>query len=132
VNFCVREGARLTQSVSRMTRKEILFLLLPSAFLVLISGLAFSGANAFSFSPRIEQRRQKDFEKFIASVESGAVELTKEKSVKLLRDSRNVEEAMVAGHASTSRTLGAAILVGVIVQVYVVFRVRAGRVKAKG
>ena len=115
-----------------MTKKEILFLLLPSAFLVFISGLAFSGANAFSFSPRIEQRRQQDFEKFMAKVESGVVELTKEKSVKLLRDSRNVEEAMVAGHTSTSRMLGAAILVGVILQVYVVFRVRAGRAKAEG
>ena len=118
--------------VSRMTKKEILFLLLPSAFLVLISGLAFSGANAFSFSPRIEQRRQQDFEKFVAKVESGAVELTKEKSVKLLRDSRNVEEAMVAGHASASRIFGGAILISVILQVYVVFRVRAGRAKAEG
>src|ERR1051325_4795140 len=115
-----------------MTKKEIVFLLLPSAFLVLISGLAFSGANGFSFSPRIEQRRQQDFQKFIAKVESGALELTKEKSAKLLRDSRSVEEAMVAGHASASRILGRCILVGVVLQVYVVFRVRAGRAKAEG
>src|SRR5947208_17141552 len=99
-----------------MTKKEIIFLLLPSAFLLAISGLAFSEANGYSFSPKVEQHRQKNFEKFLAQVEAGSVELTKEKFVKLLRDSTAVEEAMVAGHTSGSRILGCAILFGVILQ----------------
>ncbi len=109
-----------------MTKRDTLFLLLPSAFLILIAVLALSSARAFSFVPRIEQRRQQDFERFVAKIQSGEVQPTKEKWIDLLRGSREVAAEIEKGHAALARILTAGIFVGVLIQTYVIFRVKAG------
>jgi flagellar biosynthesis regulator FlaF len=113
-----------------MTKKDTLFLLLPSAFLILIAVLALSCAPAFSFVPRIEQRRRQNFERFVAMVQSGELQPTKEKWIELLRGSREVGAEVATdlekGNATLMRMLAAAILLGVLIQAYVIFRVKAG------
>jgi len=109
-----------------MTKQETLFLLVPRAFLVFVAWLAMSSLGAFSFSPRIEQRRQQQFEEFVAKVQSGEVHPTTNQWIKLLRSSKAVAEPIVAGHIRILRILSCGILVGVALQVYVIFRVRAG------
>ena len=110
-----------------MTKRDFLLLFLPSAFFILIAGLALSSSGALSFSPAIEQRRQQNFEKFVAKIQSGEVQLTKEKCIDLLRDYKNLELAMAKGHVVLTRFLAGGILVGVVLQAYMLFRVRPGR-----
>jgi hypothetical protein len=110
-----------------MTKRDFVVLLLPSAFFVLIAGLALSSSGALSFSSAIEQRRQQNFEKLIAKIQSGQVQLTKDKCVELLRDSKKLELAMAQGHLVLTRFLACGILVGVVLQAYMLFRVRPGR-----
>lgn len=110
-----------------MTKRDFLFLLLPSAFFVLIAGLALSSSGALSFSPEIEQQRQQDFEKLVAKVQSGEVQPTKDKWIDLLRNSRKVELAVERGHVVLTRFLACGILIGVVLQAYMLFRVRPGR-----
>ena len=110
-----------------MTKRELFLLLLPSAFFVLIAALALSSTGALSFSPTIEQRREQNFEKFVAKIQSGELQPSKEKWIELLRDSRNVEVAMESGHIVLTRYLACSILVGVVFQACLLFRVRPGR-----
>ncbi len=110
-----------------MTRRDFFFLLLPSAFLILIAGLALSSSGALSFSPEIEQRRQQDFEKVVAKIQSGEVQPTKDKWIDILRSSRNVEQAVERGHTVLLRFLACGILIGVVLQVCMLLRVRPGR-----
>jgi|ERR1051326_148198 hypothetical protein len=93
-----------------MPRRDFLFLLLPSAFLLFIAGLALACPTGFSFPPRIEQRRQQSFEKFIAQIQSGEVHLTKDQWIKLLRDARDVEQVAQEGYASLTRIVACGIL----------------------
>jgi hypothetical protein len=94
-----------------MTKRDTLFLLLPSALLILVAVRALSVAPAFSFVPRIEQRREQDFERFVAKVQSGEMQPTKEKWIELLRGSREVGAKVATelekGHAALTRTLAA-------------------------
>lgn len=110
-----------------MTKRDFLFLLLPSAFFLLTAALALSSTGALSFSPTIEQRRQQNFEKFLARVQSGEVQPSKDKWIELLRDSRNLELAMERGHIVLTRYLACSIFVGVILQAFMLFRVRPGK-----
>jgi len=128
--LCTLGPPCLSTSVSFMTKRDVIFLLLPGAFLLFIAVLALSSARAFSFSPRIEQRRQQDFERFVAKVQSGEVQPTKDKWIELLRGSRQVAAVMENGHALFAKLLAAGILAGVLIQTYVIFRVKAGFRKA--
>jgi hypothetical protein len=109
-----------------MTKRDFL-VLLPSAFLILIACLALSSSGALSFSPQIELRRGQDFEKLVAKIQSEEVQPTKDKWIEMLRSSRNVELAAERGHVVLTRYLACGILIGVVLQAYVLFRVRSGR-----
>lgn len=89
--------------------------------------LALSSSGALSFSPQIELRRGQDFEKLVAKIQSGEVQPTKDKWIEMLRSSRNVELAAERGHVVLTRYLACGILIGVVLQAYVLFRVRSGR-----
>lgn len=115
-----------------MAKQDLLFLLLPSTFLLIVAGLALSSSGALSFSPRVEERRQQDFEKFIAKIQKGEVQPTKEQWLTVLRDSRKVERVIESGHVVLTRFLAGGILIGVVLQVYVVFRFKARYRKMAG
>jgi hypothetical protein len=108
------------------SKRDTVFLLLPSAFLLVIAALALSSANAFSFDRQIEQRHQQNFEEFVAKIQSGEVQPTKEKWIITLRDSKKIEADVEKAHATLSRILASGIFVGVLIQMYVIFRVKAG------
>lgn len=113
-----------------MTRKDILFLLLPSAFLLFIAGLAVMSSRAFFVFTHSEQWSQKNFEGFTAKVQSGEVQLTKDQWIRLLRDSKTIEAEVEKGHVSLMRIIASGIVVGVLFQAYVIFRVKAGQQQA--
>jgi hypothetical protein len=109
-----------------VSKRDFFFLLLPSAFLILVACLALSSSGALSFSPEIERRRQQDFEKLVAKIQSGEVQPTKDKWIEMLRSSRNIELAVERGHVVLTRYLACGMLIGVVLQAYMLFRVRPG------
>src|SRR2546425_743206 len=108
-----------------MAKREIVFLLLPSALFVGIALLALGSSNEFSLSPKLERFHKQNIEEFMSKVKSGELQPTREKWMDLLRESEAVQQAVVDGHAKLMRILGYGVLAAVALQGYVIFRVRA-------
>jgi hypothetical protein len=111
-----------------MTKKDIIFLLAPSVLFTWMAVLALIYASALRPDPQRQQRTQKNIDELVRRAQNG--EFGTEKLVSGVSDAwreRDVLHETVAGfHASLSRRVGYGVLCGVVAQIYVVFRFKAG------
>ena len=109
-----------------MTKKDVVFLLLPCALFLAIGVLAlrFSSLLVSPSDARFQHSSQRNFEQVIEKVRSGEVD--REKTIELLRSSREVSEAQELARDGTSRLLrwlGWSVVIGTALQVYIVVRI---------
>ena len=113
-----------------MTKREVIFLLAPSVLFVLMAASALIYASALRPEPQREQRTQKNIDELVRKAQNGEFGPNPEIIVNAVSDAwraRDVVHETVSGfHASLSRRVGYGVLCGVMVQIYVIFRVKAG------
>ncbi len=113
-----------------MTKKDILFLLIPSALFAAMAGLLLFYATAFFPDRNHEQRTQKRVDELVRKAQSGEMGTKSDKLVEMLTRSWRREDELQGDltkfHAQISRYAGCGILLGIVVQIYVIFRVKAG------
>jgi len=113
-----------------MTKKDVAFLLVPSVLFAWMAALALIHASALQPDPQQAQKTQKNIDELVRKVQSGEFGPKAELLVGSVTNSwraRDVIHESVAGfHASLSRRVGYGVLFGVVAQIYVIFRVKAG------
>jgi hypothetical protein len=113
-----------------MTKKDVLFLLLPSALVCLVAGTILFDADAFVLTDRDRQQTQQRIDEQVRKVESGETPLTRENLVKAMGSSylraQDVQENLAQFYSKMGRRSAYLLLFGVAAQFYVVFRVKAG------
>jgi hypothetical protein len=113
-----------------MTKKDILFLLVPSALFAAMAGLLLFYATAFFPDRNHEQRTQKRVDELVRKVQSGELGPKPDKLVEMLsrswRREDGLQEDLTKFHAQISRYAGCGILLGIVAQMYAIFRVKAG------
>ncbi len=113
-----------------MTKKHVLFLLLPSALVCLAAGTILFDADAFVLTDRDRQQTQQRIEEQVRKVESEETPLTRENLVKAMGSSylraQDVQENLAQFYSKMGRRSAYLLLFGVAAQFYVVFRVKAG------
>jgi hypothetical protein len=113
-----------------MTKKDVLFLLLPSALVCVAAGTLLFDANAFVLTDYDRQQTQQRIDEQVRNVESGETPLTRENFVKAMGSSylraQDVQENLTQFYSKMGRRTAYLLLFGVAAQFYVVFRVKAG------
>ena len=111
-----------------MTKKDILFLSLPSVLLVVVAGTLFFYANDFFADPNYDLKTERRIDEFASKVQSGELGRAPDDLVKMVGDSWRREdallEAMAKTHARMSKAAACAILVSITLQLFAVFRVK--------
>jgi hypothetical protein len=116
------------------TKKDIVFLLLPSVLVVYVAiyALHFSyiknDSHYLANDSEFVTMRQQDFEDFVAKVQSGKLQLTSAEIIKLLRNHHEAEErsrTLIFLGSKITRVIGWVTAVAVILQAYVVLRFKA-------
>jgi hypothetical protein len=116
-----------------MTKKDVLFLLAPSILFVTVAAVSLVYATALSPSPREKQGTQRRIDRLVRDAQRGEFGPEPDKLVGMLskswRTSDDLQEVLGNGHAQFSELVGCGVLVGVMVQIYVIFRVKAAHKK---
>jgi hypothetical protein len=102
-----------------MSKRDILFLTLPSIVLIVI------GATALALAGDLLKGRQDD-ERVVQKLRTGGVDLKPENVMEMLINSRSRELELAGNCATFLRLIGGCAFAGAVLQVYVLFRVRAG------
>jgi hypothetical protein len=112
-----------------MTKRDIIFLSLPSCLFVALAAITLYYANDFSPDPQDKQRIEKNIADVKERANKGEFGTGSDRLVDNLASSwhsrYHLHEALGAYHAKTAKMLGGGILIGVALQIYVIFRVRA-------
>lgn len=118
-----------------MTKKDILFLLLPSVLVCLAAGTMLFHADAFVVTDHDRQQTQQRIDEQVRKVESGETPLTRENLVKAMGSSylraQDVQENLAQFYSQMARRSAYLLLFGVAAQCYIVFRVKAGLRKSE-
>jgi hypothetical protein len=113
-----------------MTKKDVLFLLLPSALACWAAWTLLFYADAFIVTDHDRQQIQQRIDEQVRKVESGETPLTRENLVKAMGSSylraQDVQEDLAQFYSQMARRCAYAVLLGVAAQFYVVFRLKAG------
>ena len=113
-----------------MTKKDIVFLLVPSGLFVGMAFLAFIYADALLPDQKYHDTMQQKVRELVQKMQTGEAHPKPEDLVEALGNSYrrefDTQRALATAHAKTSRVLGWGVLAGVVLQFYVVFRVKAG------
>ena len=113
-----------------MTKRDVIFLLLPSVLFTSMAALALFYASALQPDPQQQRKTQKNIDALVRKAQSGDDGSKAEKLLgsvtNSLRTRDVVHETVAEFHASLSRRVGFGVLFGVVAQIYVVFRVKAG------
>ena len=113
-----------------MTKKDVIFLLIPSAFLCWAAGTLLFHADAFVMTDQDRRGIQQRIDEQVRKVESGETPLTRENLVKAMGSSylraQDIQETVAGFYSQMARRCSYAVLFGVAGQFYVVFRVKAG------
>src|SRR5205809_8088462 len=113
-----------------MTKRDVIFLLVPSVLFTWMGAVALFYASALQPDPQQAQKTQKNIDGLVRKAQSGEFGPKAELLVDSVTNSwraRDVIHESVAGfHASLSRRVGYGVLFGVVAQIYVIFRVKAG------
>lgn len=118
---------------TRMVKKNILFLLLPSVPICVAAGTLLLYANAFVVTERDRQEIQHKIDEQVRKVESGETPLTRENLVKAMGSSylraRGVQEDLAEFYSKMARRSAYLLLFGIAAQFYVAFRFKNGFTK---
>jgi hypothetical protein len=118
-----------------MTKKEILALMLPCMLIVFVAAHALRlsyvlGDNKFlANTPDFVKYSQQDFAELTNKIGSGELKLTAGETVMLLRDSHEsnrTADQLISYCGKFARTIAWAGFISVILQVYIVLRIRKG------
>jgi hypothetical protein len=113
-----------------MTKKGVLFLLLPSVLACWVAGTLLFHADAFVVTEHDRQQTQQRIAEQVRKVESGETPLTRENLIKAMGSSylraQDVQNDLAEFYSQMARRSAYAVLFGVAAQFYVVFRLRAG------
>lgn len=113
-----------------MTKKDVLFLLLPSALVCLVAGTMLFDAGAFVVTEHDRQQTQQRIDEQVRKVESGETPLTRENLVKAMGSSylraQDVQENLSEFYSKMGRRSAYLLFFGAAAQFYVVFRLKAG------
>jgi hypothetical protein len=116
--------------ITRMTKKDVLFLLLPSILICVAAGTLLFDADAFILTDHDRQQIQQRIDEQVRKVESGETPLTHENLVKAMGSSylraRDVQENLAEFYSKIARRSAYLLLFGVAAQFYVVFRFKNG------
>ena len=116
-----------------MTKRDVIFLLVPSVLFTSIAALSLFYASALQPDPQQAQKTQKKIDALVQKAQSGEFGTNADLLLGSVTNSwhtRDVIHESVAGfHASLSKRVGFGVLFGVVAQIYVIFRVRAGLAK---
>src|SRR5262249_17047985 len=112
-----------------MTKKDVIFLLIPSAFLCWAAGTLLFHADAFVMTDQDRQGIQQRIDEQVRKVKSGETATTPENLAKAVGSSylraRDIQETMAGFYSQMARRCAYAVLFGVAAQFYVVFRIKA-------
>ena len=112
-----------------MTKKDVLFLLLPSALVCVAAGTLLFDADAFVPTDHDRQQIQQRIDEQVRKVNSGETPLTRENLVKAMGSSylraQDVQDDLAQFYSLMARRCADAVLFGVAAQFYVVFRFKA-------
>jgi len=118
-----------------MTKKEILGLLAPCIAFVWVATVSFSSANDCYPDQKVQQL-MAERDELLRKLKSGEYQATPQQLLGLVGESyrreHQIQEILGDLHAEQSRLTGWAVLFGIAVQFYVVFRVNAGMKKISG
>ncbi len=113
-----------------MTKKDVLFLLLPNVLVCLAAGTLLFDANAFVVTDHDRQQTQQRIDEQVRKVESGETPLTRENLVKAMGSSylraQDVQKDLAEFYLKMARRSAYLLIFGVAAQFYVVFRFKAG------
>ena len=113
-----------------MTKRDVVFLLVPSVLFTAMAAMALIYANALQPNPQQQEKTQRNIDALVRKAQSGEFGPKAEELVDSVINSWRtrdvVHETVAEFHASLSRRLGYGVLFGVAVQIYVIFRVKAG------
>ena len=116
--------------ITRMTKKDVLFLLLPSALTCWAAATLLFYADAFVLTAHDRQQIQQNIDEQVRKVESGETPLTRENLVKAMGSSylraQDVQEDLAEFYSKMARRSAYLLLFGVAAQFYVVFRFKTG------
>ena len=111
-----------------MSKRDVLFLSMPSLLFVAMAALSLYYAGSLRPDPQRHQKTEKDIAELVQKAEKG--EVSTDRLVKLLGDSwrkRDLLHETLAGfHSEVLKRCGYGVLGGVVLQFYVIFRVKAG------
>jgi hypothetical protein len=116
-----------------MTKKEVLGLLAPIIVFTWVAALLFLHASLYSPGEKDQLRamHQKKVGEMIRKIENGEYPQKLEVILAAVyNQEHHLQDVELKFHADKSRQLGWAVLFGIAVQFYVVFRVKAGRKNA--
>ncbi len=113
-----------------MTKKDLIFLLIPSAFLCWAAGTLLFHADAFVMTDQDRHGIQQRIDEQVRKVKSGETPVTPENLVKAMSSSylraQDIQETVAGFYSQMARRCACAVLFGVAAQFYIVFRVKAG------
>jgi hypothetical protein len=116
--------------ITRMTKKDVLFLLLPCALTCWAAATLLFYADAFVLTERDRQEIRQKIDEQVRKVDSGETPLTRENLVKAMGSSylraRDIQEDLAQFYSQMARRSAYMVLFGVAAQFYVVFRLKAG------
>jgi hypothetical protein len=113
-----------------MNKKDVTYLLLPSVFFILLARMTLTYAGYLLPDPRHNEILERNIAVLEKSAQNGEFGTNSDGVVKLLEDSWRRKDFVVTtignAHAVISRYVGWSLLIGVALQIWVIFRVRAG------
>jgi len=125
-------AARVSSGVSflLMTKKEILGLLAPSIVFLWVAAYLFLYADFYSLGEKDQLRamQQKKVAEMVRKIQSGEYPQKLEVILAAVyHQEHDIQDIESKFHADKARQLGWAVLFGIAVQFYVIFRVKARR-----
>ena len=113
-----------------MTKKDVIFLLIPSAFLCWAAGTLLFHADALVMTDQDRQGIQQRIDEQVRKVKSGETPTTPANLAKAMGSSylraQDIQETVAGFYSQMARRCAYAVLFGVAAHFYVVFRVKAG------
>jgi len=108
-----------------MRKKHVLLFLVPGSLFVILAVVTLIGAAVISLDPKDRDTRRK-LDDLVRKVQSGELHATQDTLVQMVRDSRDLQDEGRQTMARFLGILGFASLCGAVLQVYLVFRLKAG------
>jgi hypothetical protein len=111
-----------------MTKKNVIFLSLPSVLFAALAGLLSFHANDLLLTPQEKRQTEINIQKLELRAKKGDYGPKPDPLVELLSDSYRAQdrmrETLTTSNAETSRAVSCGLFLGVALQFYIIFRVK--------